>query len=255
MKRLLFGLALLTGCSSGNVGLNLKIASSSTQSQALQSAETATGTSVLPSGVAVDRARLLLNEVEMHQGDHQVAGRATRGPYILTLTGADLVSAQTVSVADVTVPAATYTDLELELEPYDTSESPVATGSSATAAELADFTAAGASAIVEGTYNGTAFTIVSKLEADRVTQGSFVVADGTPIDVAITIDPSTWFVDDAGVVLDPTVAANNDAIAMKLCLSLDPGDSTRKSSCYGETTRPGGPGGGRGGPGAPPPAH
>lgn len=245
MNRLIAGLILLTGCTSGNVGLNLKIASS-TQPLLTDTTTPTTGTSVLPAGVTVDKVRILLNEVELHQGDHQVAGRATRGPYILALTGADLVEAKTVPVLDVTVPAATYTDLELELEPYDTSENPIATSTSATAAELADFTAAGASAFIDGTYNGTAFKITSTLAADRVTQETLAVTDGTPLDVAITIDPSTWFVDNTGALVDPTVVANNTTIALALCLSLDPGDATHRSSCYGGPSKSGGP---RGGPG------
>jgi hypothetical protein len=245
MQAFVVGTALLCSCSAGNSGsvaLGVQITKSN---QPLISVDLTDGgaSGVLPDGITIDRTRLLLNEVELHLSHMQVAGRVVRGPYILTLTGADLAAESTKTVADVTAPAATYADLELELEPLDTSEQTEPTPSSATAAELADFTAVGASAIIEGTSNGTPFKIIGKLTADRVTTAPVVVQDGVAVDVAITVDASTWFRDAAGNVIDPTVAANNDAIAMRVCLSLDPGDASKASACLGQSQGPGGRGG------------
>jgi hypothetical protein len=58
------------------------------------------------------------------------------------------------------------------------------------------------------------------------------------VDVAITVDAATWFVDAAGNVLDPTVAANSALIAQRICLSLDPGTATTPSACLGQGQRP-----------------
>ena len=248
MNKLLVGAgaALLCSCSSGEVALKIQVAG--TASQALTATDVAAA-SVLPDGLSVDKARLLLNEVEMHGQGGMGDGRAVRGPYVLTLSGSDLVSAATKTVADVTVPSGTYRDLELEFEPLDTSEQTETTPSSATAADLADFTAVGASAIVEGSYNGTSFKIVGKLSADHVTNTPVQVASGIPVDIAVTIDPRTWFRDDAGAVIDPTVAANNDLIAQRLCLSLDPGTGGQGSACLGQKDHRGGDHHGKGGPG------
>ena len=247
MKRMMFGVAMLcAGCSSGNVALGFQVSSSS--SQALTSAEQSpegTAAPILPAGLTLERARLLLNEVELHQKGIG-RGRPVRGPYVLSLSGDDLVAASTKTVADVTVPAGTYSDLELEIEPYDNEEGAEATASSASSEELAEFAFQGASAFIEGSYNGAPFKIVGKFTADMVTTAPLVVTDGTAVAVAITFDPRSWFRDDAGAVIDPTVAANSDVIATRICLSLEPGKTGAASShCLGggeKGPRGGGPG-------------
>ena len=54
----------------------------------------------------------------------------------------------------------------------------------------------------------------------------------TPVELAMTVDPTQWFIDGTGAVVDPTDASQHDAISLAICKSLDtqPQSSNRKGN-------------------------
>ncbi len=37
----------------------------------------------------------------------------------------------------------------------------------------------------------------------------------------MTVDPSTWFLDEKGTAIDPSIEAQHDALAVAVCKTLD----------------------------------
>jgi hypothetical protein len=70
-----------------------------------------------------------------------------------------------------------------------------------------------------------AYTFSAAIETEQETAGPVTVADGAQTSLAFAIDVSTWFKAADGTDLDPTVAANHDAIAAHIKASLTVGSS------------------------------
>jgi hypothetical protein len=137
------------------------------------------------------------------------ASDVASGPYVLTLNGAG--SGTGVDISDL--PVATYTSLTLSV-------APPATGASRSTA-LADFASSGSSVIVQGTWNGTAYTLSLPVSAVRTITGRVAVSVGTEVALNVSVDTSGWFTAADGTSLDPTVSANQSAIAANVAASLE----------------------------------
>lgn len=201
-------------------------------------------------GSGVSRVRLLINEAELrgggrgapmgsmgqgpsfcaHKGRH-----VEQGPFIVTLDAAALANgtlSEPVLLADV--PAGTYRGAELELAPLGSDDAsggrggpgghmhgpPPAKPAVALGAEFDDFKSSGATLLVDGSWNGAPYTFSAAFEAEQETAASLTVTDGTQVSLALVIDAAGWFVDSAGSALDPTDAANHDAIVANMKKSL-----------------------------------
>lgn len=176
-----------------------------------------------------------------HRGHH-----VEQGPFIVSLTAADLAAgtvSQPVLLADV--PAGTYRGAELEIEPLGAEDAsarpppndgrggmmgppppPRTVDLASLGAEFDDFKTSGASIIIEGTRAGVPFTYSAAITAEQETSGPITVSGGAEVSLGLVIDASTWFTSASGAELDPSDAANHDAIANAIKASLTIEDET-----------------------------
>jgi hypothetical protein len=156
-------------------------------------------------GVAqVDRIRMSVAAIKL-EGPSADAGQVevNEGPFLVDLSGPALAGSLQ-QVFDADVPAGTWREFSVNLAP------------AAVGGELA---AQGASIIVDGTFNGAAFSFSSKLNATEKKEGSFSVGADTG-NITLSFDSSGWF-GTAAAPLDPTVAANAAAIEANIAASLN----------------------------------
>jgi hypothetical protein len=112
------------------------------------------------------------------------------------------------------LPSGTYGGAEIEIQP-------LAAGADTSDAALADFVAAGASVLVDGTYQGKSFQFAGHFLAEQGTDGEVTVDASAPVTIAMSVDPSGWFLNGSGGAVDPSDAAQHDALAVAICTTLD----------------------------------
>ena len=88
-------------------------------------------------------------------------------------------------------------------------------------ASFDDFRTSQASVIVEGTYQSAGFAFAGHFLAEQGTDGEVTVDETAPLTLALTVDPSTWFLDSSGAALDPTNQALHNSLAVAICNTLD----------------------------------
>jgi hypothetical protein len=228
--------ASLAGCSTGETGqvkLGVNVSPLTVAADEIPDPRIA-------AGLEITRVRVLVNVAKVgYAGPSD--GSASVGPYVVELTGDELTNGASRSFDLGSLDAGSYGGAEIEVDVLgadaDTSD-----------ASLADFVSTKASVLIDGTYQGNAFEFAGHFLAEQGTDGAVTIDAAAPFNLPMTVDPQTWFLDDAGAVVDPTDAANHAAIAGAICKSLDtqpqgvagadgaPGDST--------TQHHGGPGGG-----------
>jgi hypothetical protein len=198
----LLAAALLAACSSGaktsSLSLSARNSAASTQPAAAST-----------DGTVLTRVRIALQKIELRSRTSDERAEIAVGPIVLDLGAADL-DGKVHRVLDSTVPAGTYDKIEFEIHPL---ERPTA------AAGADDLLKQHASAIIEGTFDGQAFTFVTAVEAEQEFEGNFVVTDSSS-NVTFDVDTSSWFLKD-GVRLDPRDPANRSAIEDNLRRSIN----------------------------------
>ncbi|NUO65571.1 MAG: hypothetical protein HOQ11_13345 [Gemmatimonadaceae bacterium] len=167
--------------------------------------------------LVITKAQLVLARIELHRGTTGSCGASDddNGCTELDLDPmlVDLPVTPAIEQAfTVSIPAGTYNELEAKIR------APRA-GEDRTAAFLAahpEF--AGRSVHVEGTFNGTPFVFDSAPEAglELEFQPPLTVADGVTNNITLHVDLSSWFMDGAGVVVDPGNSANAALIAWNI---------------------------------------
>ncbi len=147
------------------------------------------------------------------------------GPFLVDLTG-DLMRAGITHVFDGDVPAGTFNEIRIRV-------APVAAADAGANAGIAAMN--GASVIIDGTVaegatdGGTTdagavvtpFSFVSSLHATQKHETDLTVTvNGATKNVTLTIDPFSWFKARDGSRLDPTLAANREAIEANIKESI-----------------------------------
>lgn len=147
------------------------------------------------------------------------------GPFLVDLSG-DQLSGGISQVFDGQVPAGTYRELKIKIGPVtsgsSSSGSPDGGSSDAGAtvpAGIADLN--GASVVVDGTVDGTAFSFVSRLTAEVEREGSIEVGGATTPNVTLSVPIAGWFKAADGSRLDPSLASNQQAIERNIKASID----------------------------------
>jgi hypothetical protein len=133
------------------------------------------------------------------------------GPCLIDLTG-DKLGAGNDALAPVCaadIPSGTYHELEVHI-------GPVAASAAGGVAGLAALE--GNSVVVDGTFNGTAFSFRSMLHVRQEIETTITVSASS--NVTISVDPGGWFTAQGGGVLDPTLAANQQAIEDNIRASI-----------------------------------
>ncbi len=159
------------------------------------------------------------------------------GPCLIDLTGNQLTAGGSAvsPVCASDIPTGTFQELEVDIAPV-----------AAAAAGVAGLGAMnGKSVIVDGTFNGTAFSFQSTLEVRQKTEATVTVSASS--NVTITIDPTGWFTAPGGGVLDPTVAADQGAIEGNIRASIRSFEDDNRDGQDDGDHGGGGGGGGMGG--------
>lgn len=185
----------------------------------------------LGNGIVVQRVRLVVRHVEVEGPETEGKGSCSGqdglddheedsadncqdelkfGPFLVDLSGASLGGAVHHQF-DVTVPAGTYEEIDVEVGPIPAARA----GADAGLKEMADL---GASLAVDGTLDGQAFRFTAPLETEQEREGT-VAVDGSAA-ITFDFDPTGWFGGTGAARLDPTVAANADAILANVRASL-----------------------------------
>jgi hypothetical protein len=121
------------------------------------------------------------------------------------------VNGTVVSPFTVNIPAGSYSALEAKIRPLR-AESEHGRGSSAFLTAHPELS--GVSIVVEGTFNGTAFTYkgAPRAEFEREFNPPLVV-DDKPLNVTVNFDLASWFHTQSGAVIDPSTANTGGANA------------------------------------------
>lgn len=241
VRHLILPLALvaLAGCSSGEVKIGVDVApikaATITDSAGTENG-TSSGTSA-ESGLELTRVRLLVAHAKIGYtgGDAE----ADVGPIVVDLTAEEIANGAHREFSLGTLATGTYGGAEIEIEPLDAD-------ADTSDADFTDFKRTGASLLVDGTYQGNSFQFAGHFLAEQGTDGEVTVDAREPVALAMSVDPSTWFLDSAGAPLDPADTAQHDALAVAICKTLD----TQPQQATPTGTKPaheGKHGGGRGG--------
>lgn len=211
---------VLVGCSTGEVKLGVDVTPTGSAASSITAATGAngatTGTGRTRSQIVLERVRLLVNNAKVHGGSQHDGVES--GPFVIDLSASEIEKGAHRDFALGALAAGTYEDAEIEIEPLRIDDQ---TSAGATAAELADFSASGASVLVDGTFKGTTFHFAGHFKAEQGKEASFAVAAGTALSIPMVVSPASWFVDPSGNDRDPTDAAQHAAIAVAICHKLD----------------------------------
>jgi hypothetical protein len=215
MKRTLCLTAILLAACSGS-GSQLSLSARAGSSSA--AAATAPTALTLSNGIVIDRVRVAIREVKLERAsatpnDVLDAQEFETGPFVLDLPSAALNgTVQEIMVKDV--PAGTYREVRFKVHPPSTSDS-----TNQAVQDMATAQSGGASIIVEGQIDGSAFTFLSAVDAEERFQGNFTFTDG-PQNVTLNIDPSGWFGGTGTARLDPRDQSNKSAIENNIQASM-----------------------------------
>jgi hypothetical protein len=208
MKKLLVLplVALLAACSGGATNSSLSL---SARAGALTTAASTTTAPAAVTGVSLTRIRVALRDLELRSRDGNSRAEIAIGPVVVDLGSADLSAASVQKVLDATVPAGTYDKIKLKIHRLQAVDN---------VAGADDLVKAGASILIDGTFNGAPFQFATALEAEQELEGKFVI-DANSQNITVNFDPTTWFASGTAV-LDPTDPANKLAIEANIRASL-----------------------------------
>jgi hypothetical protein len=193
----------------GSVSLSFSAKGASTSSTSL-SGGTISGALVGSSDVLViTKAQLVLAELELQRAGGSCTSADTASSSSdsceeleLAPTMIDLpVSGNVVGALSVPVPAGSYSALEAKITLPDTGRA----GGAALIAAHPELR--GASVRVEGTFNGQAFVYTGTTRAQIESRfDPPLVADGSGINVTVSVDLTNWFKTSSGALVNPSTA-------------------------------------------------
>lgn len=241
-RSFIMGVALcaLAGCSSGEVKLGVDVAPiqvAAVTSAATDSPDTAGNAE--RTALELTRVRLLVAHAKVgYAGGRDCDSDETEiGPQVVDLSAEEIMNGAHREFDLGKLPSGTYRGAEIEIMPLEEDQD-------ASDEVFADFKKTGASVLIDGFYLGNPFTFSGHWLAEQGTDGEVVIDEATPLNLAMTVDTSSWFKDAESVTLDPTNVEQHDAMSLAICKSLD----TQPQLTEGpKRTKPGaGPGGGGG---------
>lgn len=254
----LLALAALVGCStsSGEVKLGVDVAPIGSAASAIvvggitgsvnaagASDQATTGTSAAAGDLVIERVRLLVAHAKVgYTGGGADGADAEAGPFVIELSKDEIAKGAHREFSLGQLEAGTYGGAEIEIMPPD------GQGSSSDPS-FPEFIARGASVLVSGTYQGKAFDFAGHFLAEQGTDGEVTIDPSTPVSLAMTVDPSSWFKDASGALVDPSDATLHDATAVAICKTLDTQPQgvgpAKQSAQRGGGQKGGGKGGGQ----------
>jgi len=226
---------MLAGCSlgpAGEVKLSVDVA-------AIKAATTQSDPRTDPgTGLEISRVRLLVDHAKIgYTGGGASGPDADVGPTVVDLSADEIANGAHREFNLGTLASGTYGGAEIEIEPLDAD-------ADASDAVFDDFRATKASVLVDGAYNGKTFQFAGHFLAEQGTDGKVTVDASAPVTLAMSVDPSKWFLDANGVATDPTDAAQHDTLALAVCKTLDTQPQLAAPAGGGPRAHGGGGGGG-----------
>ncbi|HJU68400.1 MAG TPA: hypothetical protein VJ650_09130 [Gemmatimonadaceae bacterium] len=214
-----------SGLDAGSFSMSFSANESSTAQTATTAGAAALSDITIVEGtntLIVTRARLVLDEIELEEFsgrdcDNSGPGRDPNcpeielGPFLVDLP----LNGGVRSAISARIPAGSYHEIEFDVEPVDDSNA----GARAFFAAHPDVPR-NRSIIVEGTFNGQAFTFMSasRFELELEFEPNLVVgAEGT--NVTIDVDVASWF-RSGTILLNPLDAAAAAAIESRILASF-----------------------------------
>jgi hypothetical protein len=200
--------ALIAACSGSNSSSGLSL---SARAGALNATTSSSATTTAPAatGISLSRIRIALRDLELRSRDDSRSARIALGPVVVDLAGTDLSSATVNKVLDAVVPAGTYDKIKLKIHRLQSADNVIG------ADELVK---AGASMLIDGTFNGAPFQFRTALEAEEELEGKFVI-DADSQNITVNFDPTAWFLSGT-TALDPSDSRNQLAIEANIQKSL-----------------------------------
>jgi hypothetical protein len=128
-------------------------------------------------------------------GDDDDGGEVVGGPFLIDLSGADIVGAIHWQ-ANMPLDPGTYEEVEFKINTLPAAKA----GTDAGLVAMAD---AHASIIAEGTLDGVPFSFATPMAVKQEREGTFTIAEGGTFDVTLDVDPSGWFKSASGGLLNP----------------------------------------------------
>ncbi|MEZ0310850.1 MAG: hypothetical protein ACAI38_03710 [Myxococcota bacterium] len=213
-------LATAAACGDGTPEVRMALAVRGTNANGLSAAVTATagaGGLALEDGantILITSAEIVLEEIELKRteasacpevgdADDDSCEKFETGPRLVALPLDGKVTHELATV----VPTGSYDELEFEIHKLEGS------GGSDILRDRPDL--AGLSMRVAGTYNGTPFVFVSEESQELELELSpplVVDADGSDVNLTLSVDLAAWFTTGAGLLVNPTVQSSADII-------------------------------------------
>ena len=179
-----------------------------------------------PNSIRITKVEFVLAETELAQVatcstpavDDDGCDELELNPLLIDLP---LDASPPVQVLDALVPPGTYTRLETKLHAVEPGDEEGESGGASFMTAHPDWPA-GVSVRVTGVFTDAAgathaFTFTSGIRAEiEVAFASPVTVDATTHNITLTVDVARWFTDAAGAAIDPTNAANAEAIAANI---------------------------------------
>lgn len=191
------------GCACGGAKATV-----STKASAVTAAPSGATITVDRAQIEVERVRLTPASAQQSSGTSGSDGSGTEssgddevgaGPFHLDLTGAEL-SGQVSHAFDISAPPGDYTRLKIRVHPDATTQKSV---------------------VIDGTFNGSAFSFSSSLDEDQEREGAFTIDAAGTTNLTLSFDTSRWFSDGQGGALDPSNASNQSQIESNIKASLE----------------------------------
>jgi len=155
--------------------------------------------------IVLDEAKFIVRKIVLESdGDHGEEFEVKIGPFVVLF---DISQVTVVSAAVATIPAGNFHEIKFQIHKLNPNES---VGDP----EFFESTSQRFSVIAKGFYNGERFIYKSAITVEREIElepQPFVVTNETAINITISLDIYSWFLQD-GVVLNPMDPANKNII-------------------------------------------
>ena len=151
------------------------------------------------------------------QGDDDEACEIEAGPFLVSLSGADLVSG-IHPVFDTSIPTGTFTEISVRIDTIN-AEKAASAPIESQRADLADMAARNISLEIKGTRNGQPFDLTAAVDFKLKREGSITISSDGSTNLTFDVNPAGWF-GPSGATLDPSDPAQAATIVQNILASF-----------------------------------
>jgi hypothetical protein len=156
--------------------------------------------------IQIDTVKVLIKDVKLKASGSNDSNNVKTGSFVLYLNANAVVN----TVAIGSIPEGSYEQVKFEVHKVDGGEVPP----DPEFREGAFGDNERYSVIVKGVYHNVPFTYKSKKSAHQKINlnPAVVVGSNNIINLTLSVNPYKWFMDGSGMIIDPTVSANENDI-------------------------------------------